>query len=152
VISFEEARRQVLARVPILGTERVGLLEGLGRVLATEITVSRDVPHEDNSAMDGYAVRHEDVINASSECPARLRVIGESLAGRPYAGRVGPGQAVRIMTGGLTPLGADTVVMTEASSTQGDSVELVEDPGPGANVRVRGQYLQYGEVLLNRGT
>jgi molybdopterin molybdotransferase len=151
VISFEEARRQVLARAPTLGTERVRLLEGLGRVLANEITASRDIPHENNSAMDGYAVRHEDVIGASSECPARLRVIGESLAGKPYADRVGPGQAVRVMTGGLIPLGADTVVMTEASSTQGDAVELAEDPGPGANVRVRGQYVQHGEVLLNRG-
>lgn len=151
MISFEEARRQVLARVPILGPERVGLLDGLGRVLATKITVSRDVPHEDNSAMDGYAVRHEDVIGASIERPACLRVIGESLAGRPYENRVGPGQAVRIMTGGLIPLGADTVVMAESSSAQGHSVELVEDPGPGANARIRGQYLQYGEVLLNRG-
>ena len=138
MISFEEARKQVLARAPILGTERVRLLEGLGRVLANEITASRDVPHENNSAMDGYAVRHEDVIGASIECPARLRVIGESLAGRPYADRVGPGQAVRIMTGGLIPLGADTVVMTEASSTQGDAVELAEDPGPGANVQDKG--------------
>ena len=101
--------------------------------------------------MDGYAVRHVDVIGASIECPARLRVIGESLAGRPYADRVGPGQAVRIMTGGLIPLGADTVVMSEASRIQGDAVELVEDPGLGANVRVQGEYLQYGEVLLNRG-
>ncbi|MGO9569254.1 MAG: gephyrin-like molybdotransferase Glp [Desulfomonilaceae bacterium] len=151
MISFEEARRQVLARVPILGSERVTLLEGLGRVLAREVTASRDVPHEGNSAMDGYAVRHEDVTGASNECPARLRVIGESLAGRPYADRVGPGQAVRIMTGGLIPLGADTVVMSEASSAQGDAVELAADPGAGANVRIKGQYVHYGEVLLNPG-
>jgi molybdopterin molybdotransferase len=137
--------------VPILGTERVRLLDGLGRVLAKEITAPREIPHEDNSAMDGYAVRHEDVIGASIECPARLRVIGESLAGRPYADRVGPRQAVRIMTGGLIPLGADTVVVSEASSTQGHSVELVEDPGPGANVRAKGQFVQHGEVLLKRG-
>jgi molybdopterin molybdotransferase len=151
VISFEEARRQVLARVPILGTERVKLLEGLGRVLANEIIASRDIPHEDNSAMDGYGVRHEDVIGASSECPARLKVIGESLAGRPCANRVGPGQAVRIMTGGLIPLGADTVVMSEASLAQGDAVELMEDPGPEANVRKKGQHVQYGKVVLNQG-
>jgi molybdopterin molybdotransferase len=151
VISFEEAQKQVLARVSILGTERVKLLEGLGRVLAAKISASRDVPHEDNSAMDGYAVRHEDVIGASIERPAHLKVIGESLAGRPCADRVGPGQAVRIMTGGLIPRGADTVVMSEASRTQGDAVELVEDPGPGANVRTKGQYVQHGEVLLNQG-
>jgi len=151
VISFEEARKQVLGRAPILGTERVKLLEGLGRVLAKEIIASREVPHEDNSAMDGYAVRHEDVIGASIECPARLRVIGESLAGRPYADRVGPGQAVRIMTGGIIPLGADTVVMSEASRAQGDAVELVEDPGPGANVRTKGQYVKGGEVVLRSG-
>lgn len=148
MISFEEARKQVLGRAPILGTERVKLLEGLGRVLAKEITAPRDVPHENNSAMDGYAVRHEDVIDASSECPSRLRVIGESLAGRPYADRVGPGQAVRIMTGGIIPLGADTVVMSEASRIQGDAVELVEDPGAGANVRTKGQYVKGGEVVL----
>ncbi len=151
MISFEEARKQVLGRAPILGTERVKLLEGLGRVLAKEITASREVPHEDNSAMDGYAVRHEDVIGASIECPARLRVIGESLAGRPYADRVGPGQAVRIMTGGIIPLGADTVVMSEASRAQGDAVELVEDPGAGANVRTKGQYVKGGEVVLRSG-
>jgi len=151
VIGFEEARKQVLARAPILGTERVRLLEGLGRVLVNEITASRDVPHENNSAMDGYAVRHEDVIGASIECPARLRVIGESLAGRPYGDRVGPGQAIRIMTGGLIPLGADTVVMTEASSAQGDAVELAVDPGPGANVRTKGQYVKCGEVVLRPG-
>ncbi len=74
MIGFEEARKQVLARAPILGAERVRLLEGLGRVLANAVTASRDVPHEDNSAMDGYAVRHEDVIGASTECPARLKV------------------------------------------------------------------------------
>jgi len=151
VISFDEARRQVLARTPILGTERATILEALGRVLACEITASRDVPHENNSAMDGYAVRHEDVIGASSKSPALLRVIGESLAGKACGDRVGPGQAVRIMTGALIPRGADTVVVSEASHAQGEWVELRGDPGPGANVRTKGQFVKWGEVLLQPG-
>ncbi len=101
--------------------------------------------------MDGYAVRHEDVFSASDRASRAPESDRRVSAGRPYEIRVRPGKAVRIMTGGLVPLGADTVVMAEASRVQGDTVELMEDPGHGANVRVKGQFLRSGEVLLNRG-
>jgi len=110
VIEIGEAQRKVLEEVPILGRERILILDALGRVLAQDVQAKRDVPSADNSAMDGYAVIHEDMAGATSSAPRAIKLVGEAPAGRPYAGTVGPGEAVRILTGGLVPDGADTVV------------------------------------------
>ncbi len=125
VIAIGEAQRKVLEAVPVLGRERVYIVEALGRVLAQDVPAKRDVPAADNSAMDGYSCRYEDVAGADSANPAKLRIIGDSPAGRPYYGTVGAGEAVRIMTGGLIPSGADTVIMVEYTRTEGEYVYSV---------------------------
>ena len=76
MIAIGEAQRKVLEEIPVLGTERIHILESLGRVLAEDVQARRDVPAADNSAMDGYACRHADLAGATASAPARLRLIG----------------------------------------------------------------------------
>ena len=99
MIDIGEAQEKVLEEIPVLGRERIHILEALGRVLAQDVDAKRDVPSADNSAMDGYCCRHEDVSGASRNNPRRLKVIGDSPAGRPFTGDISPGESVRIMTG-----------------------------------------------------
>jgi molybdopterin molybdotransferase len=151
VIDIGEAQRKVLEEIPVLGRERVYIVEALGRVLAQDVAAKRDVPSGDNSAMDGYCCRHEDVAGTNSANPAKLRIIGDSPAGWPFEGSVGPGEAVRIMTGGLIPSGADTVIMVEHTRREGDHVLCLRDPGPDANIRRHGEDVKAGEVVLSVG-
>lgn len=147
-IGCEEALARLLdGCAPVAGTERVALRSGLGRVLAADIRSHTDVPPHTNSAMDGYAVRSADL-----EVPApRLELVGEAFAGRPFGGRVGPGQCVRIMTGAVVPEGADTVVPQEYAERHGEAVHIVRTVGPGENVRAAGEDLAAGEVVLESG-
>jgi len=151
VIEIGEAQQKVLEEIPVLGRERIHILEALGRVLAQDVAAKRDVPAADNSAMDGYCCRHEDIAGAGSSNPARLKVIGDSPAGRPFAGTVGPGEAVRIMTGGIVPAGVDTVVMVENTQKEGDHILCLKDPGKGAHIRLRGEDVRTGEAVLSAG-
>ncbi|MGH7898404.1 MAG: hypothetical protein ACREQQ_10655, partial [Candidatus Binatia bacterium] len=109
MLSVREALDRVLAAVPVLGAERVGLIEGAGRVLAEDVRSLRDVPGYANSAMDGFAVRYADL----GTLPVRLRVVGVAAAGSEATPPVGPGEAVKILTGAAIPTGADTVVRVE---------------------------------------
>lgn len=147
VLSVEEALERILATVRVLESERVPLLEALGRVLAEEVAADRDIPPLPNSAMDGYAVRSADV----AQVPARLRVIAEAPAGRLCPVEVGPGTAVRIMTGAPTPIGADTVVPFEHTRPDGKWVEVLRETRPGANVRGAGEDVRAGQVVLTPG-
>jgi molybdopterin molybdotransferase len=133
---------------PISGTERLHLRAALGRVLAQDVVSSIDVPAHDNSAMDGYAYRQGDVATADS---ATVAVIGTSFAGHPYAGEVGAGQAVRIMTGGVMPDGADTVMMQERATVTTGKVTLPGGQPKGQNVRRRGSDIARGAVVFSRG-
>jgi len=142
-----EAREKVLAGVEPLPVERATLSEAFGRVLAGDLEALRTQPPEDLSAMDGYAVRGADV----ADIPARLKVIGEVAAGRPFAGRVGAGEAARIFTGGVLPPGADTVVIQEVTEREGDTVIVTASTRTGRNVRRRGLDFSAGETLLRRG-
>jgi len=136
---------------PNLGSERVELVDALGRVLADDLASLCDHPGVDNSALDGYACRVADTAGAREAAPARLRLVGEAPAGRPYAGRVGPGEAVRIFTGAAVPDGADGIVPVEASrEREGGRVELLQ-PARAADVRRRAQDLADGQVYLHRG-
>lgn len=147
VLSVEEALERILATVRVLESERVPLLEALGRVLAEEVTADRDIPPLPNSAMDGYAVRAADV----AQVPARLRVIAEAPAGHLCPMEVGPGTAVRIMTGAPIPVGADTVVPFEHTHPDGEWVEILRETPPGANVREAGEDVRAGQVVLTPG-
>ena len=149
VLSGEEALEHILANVRVLEPERVSLLEAAGRVLAEPVAADRDIPPLTNSAMDGYAVRGADISQAQT--PARLRVVGEVAAGHVSRVRVEPGTAVRIMTGAPLPAGADTVVRFEDTRRDGDWVEILEAPPTGANVRLAGEDVRTGQVVLRPG-
>ena len=147
VLSVEEALERILATVRVLEPERVSLLEAAGRVLTEEVTADRDIPPLTNSAMDGYAVRRADV----AQTPARLRVVGEVAAGHVSQVQVGPGTAVRIMTGAPLPAGADAVVRFEDIRRDGDWVEVLKAYSTGANVRPAGEDVRAGQVVLRPG-
>src|SRR6266550_1906629 len=118
MIEVEEAQRRVLAEVPVFESEEVALVDALGRVLRQDVAAPEDVPQRDNSAMDGYAVRADDVAGA----PLSLRVIEDLPAGTVAAKRVDAGTAIRIMTGALLPEGADAVVQVELTDGGSDFV------------------------------
>jgi len=147
VLSVEEALAHILATVSVLEPECVGLLEAGGRVLAEEVAADRDIPPLANSAMDGYAVRGADMVQA----PVRLRVVGEVAAGYVSDVSIGPGQAMRIMTGAPVPAGTDTVVRFEDTRPDGDEVEILEAPPTGSNVRAAGEDVRAGQVVLRPG-
>jgi molybdopterin molybdotransferase len=148
MISVEEALERILAGIGgPMPAEEVPLTQGLGRILAESVTAALTQPPLAVSAMDGYAVRAADV----AQVPARLRVIGMAPAGRPFAGIVGPGQAVRIFTGGAVPEGADAIVIQEDAEASGDTVTLREAAKPGRFVRPAGLDFRAGSVGLAAG-
>jgi molybdopterin molybdotransferase len=147
LISVTEALDHVLAHAMTLPAEDVPLAEADGRVLATDLKARRTQPPADLSAMDGYAVRASDVTTA----PVRLKVIGEVAAGRPFTAAVGAGEAARIFTGGVLPDGADTVVVQEQTSRDGDSVEVQKPSVKGRNVRPQGLDFRLGETAFAAG-
>lgn len=147
VLSVEEAREHILSTVDVLEPQVVPLLEGAERVLAESVAADRDIPPMTNAAMDGYAVRGEDMAGDT----VRLQVIGEVAAGHEADVTVGPGEAVRIMTGAPVPEGADTVVRFERTRAEDDGVVILEPPSQGKNVRQAGEDVREGQVILERG-
>ena len=133
---------------PVRSTVRVPIRDALGRVLAEDVVSPVDVPSHRNSAMDGWAVRGADLAPAGD---TTLTEIGASFAGRPFKGTVGAGQCVRVMTGGVVPEGADTVVMQERARAQGKSIAFAPGAKTGQNVREAGEDLKRGSVALKRG-
>ena len=133
---------------PLSSTLRVPIRSALGRVLATDVVSPVDVPAHRNSAMDGWAMRGADL---KADAETTLTEIGAAFAGRPFAGNVGPGQCVRIMTGGVVPEGADTVVMQERAQADGKSVTFAAGQKTGQNVREAGEDLKRGDVALAKG-
>jgi molybdopterin molybdotransferase len=144
LLSVAEALERVLAQAEPLPAEEVPLADADGRVLAYDLKARRTQPPADVSAMDGYAVRAADVATA----PARLKIIGEVAAGRPFAAVVGAGETARIFTGGVVPAGADAVVVQEVTQRQGDCVEVLKPTEKGRNVRPYGLDFRAGDVLL----
>jgi molybdopterin molybdotransferase len=148
MIPFEEALSIVLSETPVLPAEDVALEDSLGRVLAEDVATDRDLPPFDRAAMDGYALRAEDVAAA----PVALEVVGEVRAGEWPELVVGPGQAVRIMTGAPVPSGADAVQQVERTRPLDEFRVTVEAPvGAGANVAPRGSEVRAGETVLRAG-
>jgi molybdopterin molybdotransferase len=148
LMSADDALARILAGVPTLPAVESPLLDALGLVLAEDVTADRDVPPFRNSAMDGYAVRGEDVASA----PAELRVVGEVAAGGFPDRTVGPGEAMRIMTGAPVPDGADTVVRVEDTDNASDVVTIAAATPKGIAVRQAGEDLKEGEPVLAAGT
>lgn len=146
-LSVAEAQARLLAAAPRVAAETLPLAEAAGRWLAAPLVAARTQPAADLSAMDGYALRFADL-------PGPLMVIGESAAGRGFAGTVGAGEAVRIFTGAPLPPGADTILVQEEAARTGDRLMLAgEGPGrAGRHVRPRGMDFGAGAPLLAAGT
>ncbi len=147
LIPVADARRMIVEGLARLGVEHVPLSKSLHRVLAEDAVAGVSHPPADVSAMDGYAIRHEDVPSV----PLTLEVVGESGAGHPWLGTLGIGQAVRIFTGAHVPAGANTVVMqenTKAHGTNGAQVVITEMPQPARHIRRKGQDFSAGDTGL----
>jgi molybdopterin molybdotransferase len=135
-----------------LDTEIVELLEATGRILAKPIASHLDFPHWDNSAMDGYAVRYEDVIDCNAENPAVLSIIEEIPAGYQPKQTLAPLQAARIFTGAIIPPGADTIVMQEVTQRFHSQLSVLKVPAKqGEFIRKKASYYQAGKELLSAG-
>jgi molybdopterin molybdotransferase len=148
LMPVESALARVLASVSRpLDEERVPLAEAFGRTLASDVAARRVQPPFASSAMDGYALRAADAAAAD----ARLTVVGEAAAGRPFAGRLGRGEAARIFTGAPLPEGADSVAMQELAQRVGDAVTFTASVAPGDHIRSRGSDFAEGEILLSTG-
>jgi molybdopterin molybdotransferase len=143
-----EALSAVLAGAEPLPEEMVALDAAHHRVLARDIAALRTQPPQAMSAMDGYAVRSAD----ASAVAARLKVIGEVAAGRPFEKTVGKGEAVRIFTGGVVPEGADAIIIQEDTVVEGGGITITEAAIAGRHIRPAGVDFSNGDVLLARGT
>lgn len=149
MISVAEAIQIVKNQTPLLDVESVQLDDALDRVLAVDVVADSDLPPFDRSQMDGYAVRAEDVKTA----PVRLRIAGESAAGKGWHQQLQEGQAVRIMTGAPVPAGADSVQQVELTHElkDGTVVELLEPVEAGRSITKRGSEIHEGEFVLRTG-
>ena len=147
LIPVDEALTRLLDGVEPLGTEKVKLADAHGRVLAAPVAAGRTHPPFDASAMDGYAVRADDL----AAIPATLTVIGEAAAGRRFEGRVETGQAVRIFTGAPLPDGADTILIQENTERTGNQLTATEPVVEGRHIRRAGLDFHEGDHLLEAG-
>lgn len=148
-LTAAEAARLIVERVhAIADTEAVGLAAAAGRVLAAELRAAMAVPPHDNSAVDGYAVRHADLL---ADGETVLPVGGRVTAGHPLGRAHRPGEAIRIFTGAVMPAGADAVMMQEDCTADGDRVRLRPGLAPGANRRRAGEDVAAGAVALPAG-
>lgn len=134
-----------------LEAEPVPFAAAHGRVLAEDVTAALDVPSFDRSAMDGYALRGAETVGAGDYNPLGFEIVGEALPGRPFAGDVQPGTAVRIMTGAPLPRGADAVLPAEYAQELAGRVEATATVSPGRHVGRRGEDIAAGTVVLTAG-
>ncbi len=144
LIDADDAAALVLEHTPQLGVERVALAHCVGRVLAEDLVATASLPAFPSSAVDGYAVH-------AADAGKQLRVVGESAAGRPYSRTIQEGTAIRILTGGVLPDGADCVVMVEEVAENGDIVTVPASLKLGVNFHAPGADLRAGERILVAG-
>jgi len=155
VIELEAAQQRILDAIPPPQPETVALAAAYGRILAMDIISTVDLPGFDNSAMDGYAVRADDVRQATANAPVTLKVIGRIAAGESFTGKLQPGECVRLFTGSPLPDGADAVVMQEDTAplpNHAAAVQIVDSAKPWENVRLRGVDVKCGESICGAGT
>ena len=150
-LSVGDACAAILRDIAPLETELVPLRDALGRVLAEQVRSPLALPPWDNSSMDGYAVRSEDVLNAASDSPVPLTVVETVAAGARSSREVGPGEAVRIMTGAPIPRGADSVIRVEDTDGGDSTVRVTSARDALRNIRPRGEDLAQGDVAAFAG-
>ena len=149
LLPVDEAKKRLAALMPALvETDTVGTINAVNRVLAETVISPVNVPAATNSAMDGYAIRQQD-IPAKGE--RALTLIGEAYAGRLYSKPLQAGEAVRVFTGAIMPQGSDTVVIQEHVSTDGTTVTIDSEVQAGRNVRHAGEDLSIGDTVLKAG-
>lgn len=148
LLPVDEALTRILDGIKPIGVETILLDQALGRVLAKTVIAKRDQPPFPASAMDGYAVRFDDIITL----PATLKRVGTSAAGHAFKGKVKPGTAVRILTGAPVPKDTDTVVIQENTITDGTLLTVVQETQRGKNIRRSGLDFAKGDMLVPAGT
>lgn len=149
LLSVDEAKLKIMDSVAVItGQEKLAIRSTLNRVLATDIQSTINVPPYDNSAMDGYAIRHSDLKSGSE---VGLTLAGESFAGKPFTGTMQSGQTIRIMTGAVIPDGADTIVMQEHARTDDGKVFFASTHNKGDHVRRIGEDMKCGDTILTSG-
>lgn len=157
MLLVEEALEIILDRVSVTSVEEVASWRAVGRPIARDVRTDIDLAPFANSAMDGYAVRSEDLLGAASDSPAVLEVIGHEAAGHVFEGAIGAGQTVRIMTGAPVPAGADAVVRCEVveilsgDGNEGSRVAFRGRPRVGENIRAAGLEAKRGDVVMSCG-
>lgn len=151
MISVEEATNKILYHIKPLGNEKVSILDALGRVITEDMVAPRDLPPYDNSGMDGYAVRYEDVKDASETNPVQLKVIEDLRAGFISEKTIQKGQTIRIMTGAPIPKGADLVVPVEETERGSDFVIVFRAGLPGQYIRRAGEDVKRGDLVISAG-
>jgi len=152
VLDLAAASARVLGALRTVGGEEIALAEAAGRVLAADVRSAVALPPWDNSAMDGYAVRANDVTAATADSPVALRVIGTIAAGQRSPLAVQPGEAIRIMTGAPLPPGADCVIRVEDTDRGSSTVRIASTRDVGRNVRPHGEDVAADSVVAERGT
>lgn len=161
LLNVDDALAQIMADMQPLGSENVTLAESLDRVIAGDIAAPLDLPPFDNSAMDGYAIRHEDSVKASPQQPVSLRVTQDISAGATPTGSLQPGQAARIMTGAPVPPGCSAVAPVEDTNdnwrkgsnlSPPEQVEVYSSYAFGANIRRQGENIECGDMVMRAGT
>jgi molybdopterin molybdotransferase len=151
VISLEEASDRILASITPLPAENLPLLQAAGRYCAQPLHSTVDLPRFDNSAMDGYAVRCDDLKSATPSHPVRLKLFGKIGAGETFGSSISPGACLRLFTGSALPQGADAVVMQEDVTIENGSIGFIESVKPFENVRLTGEDIRTGTQLVHPG-
>lgn len=152
LMPLEEALTQLHSSVSnVCDTIALPLSEALGFALAEDITSPINVPPFNNSAMDGYALRRDDLAQVSEAQPIALKMVGKSFAGAPFEGELAAGCCIRIMTGAVMPSSADSVVMQERTEANGEMITFSKQPRLGDNVRLLGEDITTGQVVLRAG-
>jgi molybdopterin molybdotransferase len=154
MLELEEALSRILRLMPAARRASIALEDAPGRIAAVPVAAPLPLPHFDNSAMDGYALRSADVAGASPQNPKRLRCIGRIAAGENFTGDISSGECVRIFTGSPMPRGADSVVMqedTRVSDGAHGSVDVLDAVKPWENVRFAGEDVKAGAAVLREG-
>lgn len=152
MLEFKEALKRVLAKMPRLGVEAAELAALNRRVLADPLYSNIDLPVADNSSMDGYALRAQDVEGASRDNPVTLEVLGSIPAGELSDAELVPGSCVRLFTGSFLPRGADAVIMQEDTQADGNVIRCLDQVKPWENIRFKGEDVKNGTLLIGGGT
>jgi molybdopterin molybdotransferase len=151
MISVEKALKTILVNFRPLGLEKINILEAQKRVIGEDIFAPHNIPSADNSAMDGYAVRHIDTKGTTQDKPLHLKIIEDIPAGKVALKKIKKGEAARIMTGAIIPEGADSVIRQEDTKKDGKTVIVYTSAKKEQNIRFAGEDVQKGDLIVKKG-